>query len=169
MKTAFSFAWIALLVWSAIGCFASGRPNGAHTPQAGQVDRSSAAYVRVAGQPDVELVSPDGKRMRARAGAVLQNDFGSLAEAYSVVPNTQMALIDPAQGTWRLRVQSDDTGSMIVQVVRSLSYGKRVCEDSDTIHVKYRCSQWWSLHWSNTGVGDSCWVSMTRGEQDSTR
>ena len=120
---------------------------------------SGFVYVRVKGQPDVELVGPDGKSIRAMRGGVLQNDFPGQAEAYSVPPNTQIALKSPPRGEWRLRVREEAGRRLIVTVLRSLRNGLKVCDAADTVLIDQHASQSWNLSWSGP---DTCWVRLIR-------
>ena len=153
-----------LLATSVVGDSTSRRTSTAVDPAG-----SALVYVRVKGQPDICLVSPDGKSIRASKGVVLQNDFPGQAEAYSVPPTTQLALKDPPSGRWRLRIRGNEERRLVVSVLRSLANGGLTCDAADTVLVKGNESRWWDVRWSDSQEHDSCWVDLTRAQQDRSR
>jgi hypothetical protein len=155
MRIRLHVAWLVML----LGC-AGQRPGlQISTPATPGGDE---VYVRVPGLPDVELIGPDGRRIRASKGAVLQNDFGGQAEAYSVLPNTQIALLSPLAGTWQLRVRVPEDRELWVAVTRSLGDGKRACDAADTMRVKENDARSWNLRWSAPNDRDTCWIQLAR-------
>jgi hypothetical protein len=154
-----------LFAASMVGDSRGGNADAPRSSAAG----SSLVYVRVKGQPDLCLVSPGGKTIRAAKGVVLQNDFPGQAEAYSVPPTTQLAFKDPPAGRWKLRIRGSEQQRLIVSVARSLDSGRVVCDAVDTVLVEHGDDRWWDVRWSEASDHDTCWVRLTRTPPEDRR
>lgn len=152
------------LLWLPAGSLDGCADGSRAAARAAPASDSGLVYVRVKGQPDIDLVGPGGKSVRARKGVVLQNDFPGQAEAYSVPPTTQIAFKNPPEGRWKLRVRGNEQRRQVVTVLRSLDSGRKVCDAADTVFIGRNDSQWWDLRWSGEAGRDTCWVGMTRSK-----
>lgn len=127
--------------------------------------------IRLSGEPDVELVSPSGKRMIWNASGVTAREIpGAVTHLLSVdvvdtsraiAPEVLVSLERPEGGRWLVGAGVRDSAVVGLAVQRYVA-GVGACMAGDTVVVGAGQSRWWCVTWSRAASGSGCWVRIKR-------